>query len=45
VILVDTGRVGVAGDVQPVPAPTLAVARRSQQALDQLSLLSAPASP
>ena len=33
-VLVQPVRVGVAGDVEPVPAPTLAVARRRQQPLD-----------
>ena len=33
-VLVEPVRVGIAGDVEPVPAPPLAVARRRQQTLD-----------
>ena len=33
-VLVEPVRVGIAGDVEPVPAPTLAVAGRRQQPLD-----------
>ena len=36
VVGLEPGRVGVAHQVQPVAAPTLAVARRSEQAIDQL---------
>ena len=33
-VLVEAVRVGIAGDVEPVPAPALAIARRRQQPLD-----------
>ena len=36
VVFVHAGRVGIARDIEPVPAPTLAILRRGEQPVDDL---------